>query len=184
MKKNTLSKGKYAHHSYESLLRAFIEGPDRLQKSIEGLSLSDLRSKPIEGKWSIVEIVIHLADGEIIGACRFRQAYTNHQGPFPFYAEATWAEMMNYQQQPRAFLVLNLKLFRLLRETTFNLLRNLKPEDWARTGVHPERGTMTVRGLLELYADHSERHIAQILERRVLIGKPLKMELILKDRLY
>ncbi|HEY4875485.1 MAG TPA: DinB family protein [Puia sp.] len=184
MAKQALGSEKYAHYSTELLLKAYIDGPKRVRKCIKDLTKGDLRAKPIPGKWSIAEIVIHLADGEIIGACRFRQAYTNHTGPFPFYNEAVWAEEMCYQEQSAAIIESNLRLFSLLRQTTANLFAGFEDSDWSKTGIHPERGEMTLRGLLELYADHSERHIEQILERRKLLGKQLPVKIILRDRLY
>lgn len=78
----------------------------------------------------------------------------------------------------------HLSLFEFLRKTTGALLNKCTENDWTKNGVHPQRGKMNLRGLLELYADHSERHLGQILERRTLVGKPLQMKLILEDRLY
>jgi hypothetical protein len=182
--KRQIGTEPYSHYSNAILLKAYSKGPMRLKRAIAGLNDDDLKAKPIEGKWSIAEIVIHLAEGEIIGACRFRQAYTNHPAPFPYYLEAEWALKMKYQNQPISFVRANLHQFILLRKTTMHLLGRLTEEDWQKTGIHPQRGTMSIRGLLELYADHSERHIEQILHRRKLLGKPISMRLILKDRLY
>ncbi len=182
--KQTLGNKNYAHYSTALLLKTYTEGSNRLRHCLEGLTEVDLKAKPIPEKWSIAEIIIHLADGEMIGSCRIRQAYTNHAGPFPYYDQAVWADSMRYQNQSVEFINLNLEMFDILRKTTANLLTGFNEADWAKTGLHPERGEMTIRGLLELYADHSERHIEQILKRRNLLGKPLEMELILKDRLY
>jgi len=55
---------------------------------------------------------------------------------------------------------------------------------WARTGRHAEWGEMTLRQLLELYADHGERHLSQILARREALGRPLAMDPLLPERLY
>jgi uncharacterized damage-inducible protein DinB len=184
MTKQTLGNEKYAHYSTLLLVEVYTNGPNRLRNCIKDLTASELKAKPIPEKWSIAEIIIHLADAEIIGSCRFRQAYTSHPGPFPYYDQAIWAENMRYQAQSIEFINLNLEMFDLLRKTTANLFAGFSEADWAKTGLHPERGEMTVRGLLELYADHSERHIEQILERRTLLGKRSPIELILKDRLY
>lgn len=177
-------KGKYSHYSTAILLKAFQEGPERISESINGLTLEDLKAKPIAGKWSILEIIIHLAEAEIFGASRFRLAYCLHKGPLPFYNESVLAERLNYQEQSMEFLSHNITLFKLLRNTTNSLLVRLTHQDWQIEAEHPERGKMTIRELLELYADHSERHLEQVLERRALLKKPLPIEIILKDRLY
>jgi len=182
--KQEIKQEKYGHYSTPLLLQAYKEGPAKIRQCLEGLTLQDLKAHPIPGKWSIAEIVIHLADADIIGACRFRQAYTSHPGDFPYYNEAEWADRMNYQGQSLDTIMLNLDLFELLRKTTGNLLDGCSESDWQKTGIHPERGKMTMRGLLELYADHSERHVAQILERIKLLGKESDVQVVLKDRLY
>lgn len=165
-------------------MKAFSEGPNRILRLTQDLTEKDYRARPISGKWSIAEILIHLADAEIVGACRFRQAYCEHPGEFPYYDQAKWAVDMNYQNFSANEVDESLQLFKFLRSTTSTLLNECTERDWAKSGVHTDRGPMSLRELLELYADHSERHIEQILERRKLIGKEITMEIILTDRLY
>jgi uncharacterized damage-inducible protein DinB len=176
--------GVYSHYPNDILLKAFKEGPERIRASIAGLTLNELKERPLVNKWSIAETVIHLADAEIFGASRFRLAYCHHPGPLPFYKEAVLAELLKYQERPLEFIDDSLSLFELLRKTTLPLLNNLSEQEWQIKASHPERGDMTIRELLELYADHSERHLEQILVRRGLLGHPITVELILKDRLY
>ncbi|MFW6201242.1 MAG: DinB family protein, partial [Gemmatimonadota bacterium] len=71
-----------------------------------------------------------------------------------------------------------------LRATTLPLLTAASADDWTRTGVHPDYGSITLRNLLELYADHTERHVEQIAERRELLGSPIGIEPLLPERLY
>ncbi len=184
MAKQAIGSKKYACYSSDILLKAYKKGPQRIRKSIEGLTGEELKMHVIPGKWSIAEILIHLADADIIGACRIRQAFTVHPGPFPYYLEADWAVKLNYQQQLVEYINSNLDLFELLRKTTSVIFDNCSSDDWSKTGIHPERGEMSLREVLELYADHSERHLEQILERRIILGKPLPMEIILPYRLY
>lgn len=174
----------YDHYATTTLIDVFERGPERLRKVITGLSDAELKLQVIPGKWSIFEIVIHLAEGEIIGACRFRQALARHPDAFPYYQEAVWAQVMQYQQQSLQFLRDNVALFGMLRATTADLLKRCTEEDWQKAGTHPMRGRMTMRQLLELYADHSERHISQILERRECMGKDRPVKILLEDRLY
>jgi len=182
--KKSLGDELYAHNSNELLLKAYALGPERIRKAISGLTEDEMKARPIPGKWSIAEIVIHLADGEIVASCRIRQAYCEHPDPFPYYIEAEWAEKLKYQKRDLLNLADYLSMFELLRRTTAPILYSCTEKDWIKEGIHPQRGKMNLRGLLELYADHSERHIVQILERRTLLGKHLDMEIILPDRLY
>lgn len=100
------------------------------------------------------------------------------------YDQDRWSRDLRYEQASAPRLESSLDLFEALREGTLPLLTGASDDDWVRTGVHPERGRVTLRNLLELYADHSERHLAQILTRRELLGAPLEMREILPERLY
>lgn len=175
---------RYADIPLENLLTAYKEGPDRVRKSVEGLSGQDLKEQIIEDKWSIFEIVIHVADSELVGAVRLRQCYAQSDTRFPFYDQDIWADAFGYQEQSINQMADALDLFKSIRKTTYAILEKCKGKDWSKRGFHPEVGEITLRNVLELYSDHSERHLGQILQRRQLMGKPLDLPLILDERLY
>ena len=77
-----------------------------------------------------------------------------------------------------------LDLFGRLRSISSRLLRRAPPGSWRSAAVHPEWGELTLRQLLELYADHGERHLEQVLDRRQRLGRPLAMDRPLPVRLY
>ena len=78
---------------------------------------------------------------------------------------------------------MHLKCLGFLRISNARLLKSVKEHKWNLKGFHPERGELSLRQLLEIYADHCERHIDQILARRRLFGKPSDLPVILNKRL-
>ena len=66
----------------------------------------------------------------------------------------------------------------------WRIFTSAQGDDWAASAIHPDHGEITLRNLLELYADHSERHVEQILVCRRLLRSPLEMESLLPRRLY
>ena len=64
-------------------------------------------------------------------------------------------------------------MFAKNRLLTADLLRRLPKEAWDRTGIHSERGKMTLRDLVANYAEHWEHHLKFIKQKRALLGKPL-----------
>ena len=58
--------GKVHEWSWDEMIRERSLTGDRLQKSIEGLSLQSLDTRPEPEAWSIHEIVVHLKDAEMI----------------------------------------------------------------------------------------------------------------------
>jgi hypothetical protein len=174
----------YAHHPTAQLISIFARGPERLRLAVAGLTLSELRARPRPEKWSILEIAAHVADSELSGAMRVRLAFAQPGVALPFYDQDAWTEQLGHCRLDEAGLERALKLFELLRETSGALLGRLTTDEWRRWGVHAEFGPVTLRNLLELYADHVERHLGQILTLRALLGKPIDLPLLLEERLY
>jgi hypothetical protein len=173
-----------SHIPMEGFFTAYEQGVNRIRKSIEGLTESELKERPIPKKWSIWEIIFHLADAEILGASRVRQAFTQSNKPLAYYNPDIWATQMDYQNASTESFEQQLQLLELLRITSLRIFKMAKEEDWNKTVSHPERGEVTLKNILQLYADHTERHLAQILERRTLLGKTIEMPLLFTDRLY
>ena len=167
------------------LLKAYDEGPHRINQVLEGLSEAELKSRARgDERWSIFEIVLHVADSELMGAARVRQTFTQSGRDFAFYHQDLWAKQLGYQSLGPDSFNQALELFELLRKTTSRIFHLATEDDWKRTGMHAELGETSLRQLLELYADHSERHIEQILHTRELLDKAIEFPLILTERLY
>ena len=176
----------YAQYSNEQLLDAFEQGEARLRRVIAGLTEEELRTRARgPARWSAHEIVIHAADSELQGVYRMRKIWAQPGCPLPGYDQDAWAREHDYLRLGSAAERANaLDLLGALRRSVLPLLRRAQGADWERWGEHPEYGKVTLRNLLELYADHTERHAAQILEIRAILGKPVKFEMLLAERLY
>ncbi len=174
----------YRFRPTQELIAAFDAGPYRLRKVVEGLTLTELRAHPKPGKWSISELILHLADAEVLGGTRLRMILGEDQPVLPRYDQELWAVRFQYQKAGQSDVQYALQLFESLRMTASLLFHSACESDWKRTGLHPEWGQMSLRQLLELYADHSERHLGQILELRALLGRPMDMKMLLPERLY
>ncbi|MFQ5529140.1 MAG: DinB family protein [Gemmatimonadota bacterium] len=152
----------------------FVAGPRRIAEAVEGLTEEQLTARARgPATWSILEIVCHVADSEIMGAARFRQALTGSSRQFAYYDQDVWTSSLDSQGRGAGAIDDSLAVLGSLRRATASLLMRADPEAMRRTGVHPEHGEMTVVDLLEMYADHCERHRRQILEIRELLGVPL-----------
>jgi uncharacterized damage-inducible protein DinB len=120
-----------------------------------------------------------------VGAARFRFAWAEPGSNFVAYNQGRWAVELDYQATDPAGLETVLTLFEALRRTTAALFQRASEDDWQhRWGMHPQHGPITLRNLLELYADHSERHLGQILALRTLLGRSLELPVLLPERLY
>lgn len=148
-----------ADHS--QALETFAKGYDALVASLEGVAKEDLTFQRAPEKWSIQEIVIHVADTELGVASRVKQIVSEERPVIQPSDQDLWATHLHYQLQD---LSLALEQFRAVRAATIPLLEHLPAQAWERVGVHPTRGSMTVLQLVDLYGTHVMKHVAQIEE--------------------
>ncbi|MEO6397804.1 MAG: hypothetical protein ABIP13_05005, partial [Tepidiformaceae bacterium] len=68
----------------EPIFQQFTEGPTLVTRAIEGLE-PGLLSRPGREGWSVRDVVVHLADAELIGALRFRMVLAGEKPTLPVY---------------------------------------------------------------------------------------------------
>jgi uncharacterized damage-inducible protein DinB len=133
--------------------------PARIEAKIAGRRDDDLRQSPSPSRWSVAQILAHLADSEIVFAYRLRMILASSGTTLQAYDQDAWSRAQRAEaSDPRA----SLTLFSAIRASTVRLLRSLDAEELERYGLHAERGKETVRHLLALYAGHDRNHLAQI----------------------
>ena len=135
------------------------ETPRVVAELIKGVSREELRRKPAPGKWSVSEIVAHLAEDEIVQVWRYRQMIENPGVALAGFDQDKWAQFGDYGSRE---IEDSLQLFRLLRESNVAMFSRLSEKEWQSNGVHGERGPMTVRSLFEHMAGHDLNHLEQI----------------------
>ncbi len=137
--------------------------PDRLKAAIAGLTPEQFDTPYRPGGWTVRQVVHHLADSHMNAFIRFKLALTEDEPTIKPYAEAAWAELPDGRTPD---LDSSLHILDGLHQRWTILLRNAKPEDYARTLRHPERGVIALDTNLVLYAWHSKHHVAHITELR------------------
>jgi hypothetical protein len=140
-------------------LRVQRETPKKLAALIKGLDKKRLSKRPAPDKWSISEIVAHLADSEIVIGWRLRQILTKDGAPIHGYDQNAWASTFKYRQQDTRK---SLEIFRILREHNLAMLKSVPEPLFENHGMHQERGRESVRHLLRLFAGHDVNHLLQV----------------------
>lgn len=130
-----------------------------LAERTQGIGEATLREPEAPGKWSVVQVVQHLADSELVFGFRLRMILTQDQPALAGYDQDRWARELGYQDVP-----LDLALWQLrgLRIPNLRLARALTPQQLERVGMHTERGPESVAHLLKLMAAHDLVHRRQI----------------------
>lgn len=158
---------------YQARLLAHTEGRDPIAMQREALDLladlvsgvehAKLTTRPAPGKWSVGEILAHLAEDELTSTWRYRQMIESPGVALAGFDQDLWAQLGDYASWTPADA---LQMFRLLRAANLRLFARLTPEQWESHGTHAERGRITVRSLARHMAGHDRNHIDQI--RRIL----------------
>ena len=118
-----------------------------------------LRRPEAPGKWSVVEVIQHLADSDLVFGFRLRMILTEDRPPIQAYDQDAWAGTLRYREVP---LDTALEQLRGLRSANLHVLRRLSPEQLGRVGLHSERGAESLEFLLRLMGAHDLVHRRQI----------------------
>jgi hypothetical protein len=138
----------------------------KLERLIKGVPTSKLRKRPAPDKWSVSEIVAHLADAEIVGGFRMRLILGAPGTAVAAFDQDSWVISGHYEKRdPRK----SVEQFRVVREANLALLKSLKPEQWKHYGLHSERGQETIEHIVRMFAGHDLNHLQQI--ERILAKK-------------
>ena len=135
------------------------ETPQLLADLVSDATPSRLTLRPSPDKWSVGEILAHLAEDELATAWRYRQMLEHNGIGLAGFDQDLWARMGDYaSRSPHE----SLELFRLLRAVNLQFLEHLKPDEWDRHGIHAERGRITIRDLAVHMTGHDANHVEQI----------------------
>lgn len=141
--------------------------PVALEKSIKGLTPRQLSKPDAPNKWSIRQVLRHLADSDIVWAWRLRMALAHDRPQITGYDQDLWAARLGYADaDPKE----SIAEFKVLRKGNLRLIKRASPQDLERVGVHAERGEESVRQQLRLYAGHDLLHLNQIKRIRATLG--------------
>src|SRR5215210_224944 len=150
-------------------LEVLAATPAALEKAVAGLTPDQDGTPERPGKWSLRQVVQHLADSELVGGFRFRMVLA-HDGPeLPGYDQDLWAQRLRYEESDMATA---LNEFETYRRSNLRLLRRATPEEKKRVMHHSERGDEPLEYMIRLYAGHDRKHLGQIARIRQAIGAP------------
>jgi hypothetical protein len=167
---------KETPQQYTQRVVGYVEGAEplkvqtatakKLERLIKGVPAAKLRKRPEPDKWSVSEILAHLADAEIVGAFRMRLILGAPGTPIVAFDQDSWVISGHYKKRdPRK----SLEQFRAVREANLALLKALTPAQWKHFGMHSERGQETIEHIVRMFAGHDMNHLRQI--ERILVGK-------------
>ena len=122
---------------------------------------SDLQRRPAPSEWSVLELVGHLVDAEIVVSGRYRWTISQDEPPLLGYDQDLWvARLRHNEARPEELLA----LFSALRTANLRLWRGSTAEDRDRVAIHAERGPESYGLMFRMLAGHDRFHLNQMRE--------------------
>lgn len=151
----------------DSLIDAYLDVVRALRAAVAGLDAGQLRARPVEGRWSILEVLAHLADSEQAWCHRIKRVIAEDRPLLIGYDETRFTATLRYHDRdPGA----ELGMIESQRDQLAATLRALPDDAFLRTGVHNERGLVTLREMVEIEVEHVRHHLRFIGEKRAALG--------------
>src|SRR5215467_10839051 len=154
---------------YIHRILGYVEGQDaikvqrttagKLKKAVAGLTRPQLKWRPEPAKWSIAEVLAHLADVEIVASWRMRSVIGENGITIQPFDQDAWASVFSYQSRDAQR---SLEVFRVLRENNLAMLNEIPRETWENYGMHQERGKESIAHLTRMFAGHDTNHVLQV----------------------
>jgi hypothetical protein len=130
-----------------------------LTTRLRGVAEPVLRRPEGPRKWSVVDVIQHLADSDLVAGFRVRMVLSEERPLLQGYDQDRWASEFRYREVP---LALALDQLRGLRAANLHLWKQLSPQQLERVGLHAERGPESVGHILRLMGGHDLVHRRQI----------------------
>jgi hypothetical protein len=143
------------------LIESYGGAYDQLHLAIQRFPVEMWQFRPAPDRWTIHEIIVHIADSEVNSYVRCRRFLAEPGSTVLGYDEGRWAHELKYHDQSPEDA---LELFRWLRKKTYLLVKDLPEPAWANKVNHSENGWMTLDDWLITYEDHIPAHIRQMQE--------------------
>jgi hypothetical protein len=139
-----------------------------LEQIRDGLSPDQVGQPEAPGKWSIRQVLQHLADSELVWGYRLRMVLAQDRPQLTGYDQDLWAKRLGYVE---ADADQALQDFSVLRRTNLRLLDSASSDDLKRVGVHAERGEESIEHMIRLYAGHDLLHLNQLNRIRLAVAQ-------------
>ncbi len=150
-----------------ALLDAYLGGPDRLRSAVTGLSREQLISRPIAGRWSVLEVVCHLVDTDANIAHRLKRVLSEERPVFDRVKPDLMLAALAYHDRE---VEEEVGLFDLGRRQIARILKASRSEAWERIGIVGDRGDRTVAQMMNGAVEHLAHHLGFVIEKRRALG--------------
>lgn len=140
-------------------VRVLGDTPAALRRFLDSVPETMVGRAEAPGKWSIRDVVQHMADSELVGGFRLRMVLAHDRPRLTGYDQDLWANRLEYGNVDIRDA---LEQFTSVRAANVRIWGRLTPTDLTRVGIHGERGEESLERMRRLYAGHDVLHLRQL----------------------
>lgn len=153
-----MSQNPYARFvERQDLLKALEQTPGRIEQLVSAWNRDAFDRSHAPGKWTVRQVLVHLAHAEIVFANRLRYALAEDGYVIQPFDQDAWM-----RAEPKGDGYAALAAYLTLRRMNLALCKSLTPAQRARTFRHPEHGEVSVDWVMTFFAGHELSHLPQI----------------------
>ncbi len=152
----------------QALINTYEAGGESLREAYKGLLQGELLAFPIPNTWSLQQIAVHLWESDMIASDRMKRIACMDRPLLMGYDETAFSKLPGADEIDAHEAV---DLFARNRKLTATVLRRLPSSAFDRTGVHNERGLLTLGELVRSYITHLEGHLKWAVKKREMLGQ-------------
>jgi hypothetical protein len=157
-----------ANKSIQDEMRDYAAMFVALKEIIDETTYDILMTRPEPAKWSMKELLCHIADTELLMTLRMKMIIAEDNPTLMKFDQEKWAEQSNYMEWD---LKETLLLFGLLRSAMAGILQNLPEAAWKRTGRYEDGESKTLRDILDDSNQHCKHHLTQMVAAKMKLEK-------------
>lgn len=140
-------------------LLLFRKTQEWLREAIEGLTEEQLRQREAPGKWSINEVLGHLADHSIVISFRIRDILADTDVTLPKFNQDRWVVGQRANEVASEEL---LGLFGSLLHYNSLLLERLSSSELDKSGLNFKGDVVSIADIVSGFVRHVGTHLSQI----------------------
>jgi hypothetical protein len=148
---------------YGLLIEQYLLGPEILRRAINGMSDDQLNASPIPSTWSTRQVVLHLADIDLIYANHMKRVIAEDKPTLPCLDEEMDQSRLAYDKRD---VDEEVRLIKAVRRHMGRILRALDADGFNRKGIDTVDGPVTLVDLLQRATDHIPHHAQYIEQKR------------------
>ncbi len=149
----------------QDLPRRIREAARSLAQGVREIPYEILTRKPPHGEWSIRDVMMQYADTALVQSVRLRWQLAEEHPVLMAIDKDKWTHRLCLSHRS---LEVSLALMEVLHDSMADILDNIEPDDWHRSGYHPARGEVTLKDLAHHLIEEAESAAAMV---NTILGK-------------